>query len=84
MLPGVSPLVYSRFLLGNTVFFSLMDMGKNLPEYEEIPIGLAMRPEVEQEYKRLTEAFQSQMRSDRKTARKLLSAYLNTLTVYPD
>lgn len=61
-----------------------MDMGKDLPEYEEIPVGLAMGPEVEQEYKRLTEAFQSQMRSDRKTARKLLSAYLNTLTVYPD
>lgn len=84
MLPGVSPLVYSRFLLENTVFLSLMDMGKDLPEYEEIPVGLAMGPEVEQEYKRLTEAFQTQMRSNRKTARKLLSAYLNTLTVYPD
>ena len=40
--PGVSPLVYSRFLLENGVFLSLMDMGKDLPEYEEIPVPLQL------------------------------------------
>mgnify|MGYP006990227606 CR=1 FL=1 len=35
-LPGVSPLVYSRFLLEYTAFLSLSDMGKDLPDYEEI------------------------------------------------
>ena len=38
--PGVSPLVYSRFLLEQTAFLSLSDMGKDLPDYEEIPIPL--------------------------------------------
>jgi hypothetical protein len=42
-LPGVSPLVYSRFLLESAAFLSLIDMGKDLPEYEEIPIALNMR-----------------------------------------
>lgn len=84
MLPGVSPLVYSRFLLSSTVFLSLMDMGKDLPEYEEIPIGLTMRPEVAKEYKSLSDQFLSLIRSEKGSARKLLSAYLNTLTVYPD
>ncbi len=84
MLPGVSPLVYSRFLLENTVFLSLMDMGKDLPEYEEIPVGLIMHPEVKKEYQSLSEQFLSLLRSERGAARKLLSAYLNTLTVYPD
>lgn len=84
MLPGVSPLVYSRFLLQNTVFLSLMDMGKDLPEYEEIPVGLIMHPEVKKEYQSLSEQFLSLLRSERGAARKLLSAYLNTLTVYPD
>lgn len=32
-LPGVSPLVFSRFLLEYTAFLSLSDMGKDLPDY---------------------------------------------------
>ena len=44
-LPGVSPLVYSRFLMNNAVFLSLNDMGKQLPEYEEIPVELRL-PEI--------------------------------------
>lgn len=36
--PGVSPIVYSRFLIESAVFLSLNDMGKELPDYEEIPI----------------------------------------------
>jgi hypothetical protein len=38
LLPGISPLVYSRFLLENAVFLSLADLGKELPDYEKIPI----------------------------------------------
>ena len=41
-LPGVSPLVFSRFLLEKTAFLSLSDMGKALPSYEEIPIACEM------------------------------------------
>ena len=47
LLPGVSPLVYSRFLMECAVFLSLTDMGKDLPEYEEIPIPVSMPPEVQ-------------------------------------
>lgn len=36
LLPGVSPLVYSRFLLDKAAFLSLTDMGKDLPEYPAI------------------------------------------------
>lgn len=84
MLPGVSPLVYSRFLLENCVFLSLSDMGKDLPEYEEIPISLSMSSEVQSEYERLEREFREIMRKDRKIAKKILSSYLNLLTVYPD
>ena len=83
-LPGVSPLVYSRFLMENTVFLSLMDMGKDLPEYEEIPVALQLRSDVQVEYKRIRKAIEELMRSDRKAAKKILSAYMNLLTVYPD
>ena len=84
LLPGVSPLVYSRFLMEYAVFLSLTDMGKDLPEYEEIPIPLSMPEEVEKEYERVESVLKDVLKNDRKAAKKILSAYLNLLTAYPD
>lgn len=83
-LPGVSPLVFSRFLLEYTAFLSLSDMGKDLPDYEEIPVPLEMPEEVHKAYKQAENILQTILKSNRKMANKLLSAYLNLLTVYPD
>ena len=83
-LPGVSPLVYSRFLLESAVFLSLNDMGKDLPEYEEIPIQLEMNDDVQEEYDRIENQFIQILKHDKKIAKKVLSTYLNLLTVYPD
>ena len=83
-LPGVSPLVFSRFLLECTAFLSLSDMGKDLPDYEEIPIPLTMPKPIEEAYKEVERELTSVLRNDRKAANKILSAYLNLLTVYPD
>lgn len=83
-LPGVSPLVYSRFLLEYTAFLSLSDMGKELPDYEEIPVPLDMPEKVREGYEYAEHILQKVLKSDRKAANKLLSAYLNLLTVYPD
>ena len=83
-LPGVSPLVFSRFLLEYTAFLSLSDMGKDLPDYEEIPVPLEMPEKVSTAYKHAESILQRILKSDRKAANKLLSAYLNLLTVYPD
>ncbi len=83
-LPGVSPLVYSRFLLEQTAFLSLSDMNKDLPDYEEIPVPLDMEEAVAEEYKRVEEILRKVLKTDGKAARKILSAYLNLLTAYPD
>ena len=83
-LPGVSPLVFSRFLLEYTAFLSLNDMGKDLPDYEEIPISVEMPEDVYDTYKEVERDIRAVLKSDRKAAQKLLSAYLNLLTVYPD
>ncbi len=83
-LPGVSPLVYSRFLIDSAAFLSLNDMGKDLPEYEEIPVPLQMNAEVAEEYFRLESQFKHILRSQKDIAKKVLSAYLGLLTVYPD
>ena len=83
-LPGVSPLVFSRFLLEYTAFLSLSDMGKDLPSYEEIPVALDMPEDVGECYQAVQNVLQKVLKNDRKAAQKILSAYLNLLTVYPD
>ncbi len=83
-LPGVSPLVFSRFLLEYTAFLSLSDMGKDLPDYDEIPVPLEMPENVRGAYKDAETTLRRILKNDRKAARKLLSAYMNLLTVYPD
>lgn len=43
LLPGVSPIIFTRFLMDNAVFLSLSDMTDGLPDYEEIPVPLPMK-----------------------------------------
>ena len=82
--PGVSPLVYSRFLIDCAVFLSLNDMGKHLPDYEEIPVELNLAPEIEKEYKRIEDSYRNCMNRRDGTSRKLMSSFLSLLTTYPD
>lgn len=83
-LPGISPIVYSRFLLENTVFLSLADMGKELPDYEEIPVFCDMTDAVGEEYSRLETAFKKIMRESAKIGNRIMSSYMNLLTAFPD
>ena len=83
-LPGVSPLVYTRFLLDNAVFLSLTDMGKELPDYEEIPIAVQMTFDVEKEYETLRKELLEIMKRDKRIGQRIMSSYLNLLTAYPD
>ncbi len=70
--------------MDSAAFLSLNDMGKNLPEYEEIPVQLQMNEDVSREYHRLEEEFKTVLRSQKDISQKVMSAYLGLLTVYPD
>lgn len=83
-LPGISPIVYTRFLLENAVFLSLADMGKELPDYEEIPLYCKLSDEVESEYRRLEGEFKKLMTKNKAVANRITSAYMNLLSAYPD
>ena len=65
-LPGVSPLVYSRFLLEYASFLSLMDMNKELPDYEEIPVPLEMPAHIAKAYKDTENILSSILKQDKK------------------
>ncbi len=83
-LPGVSPLVYSRFLIDCAVFLSLNDMGKHLPDYEEIPVELNLSEPVKKEYDRIADEFQRVMRQRDSTSQRLMSRFMSLLSTYPD
>ena len=78
-LPGCYHLLSIQgFLLKSAVFLSLRnDMGKELPDYEEIPIELSLHPTVMEEYKRIENTLIEVMRNDKKVARKLCRNIFN-------
>lgn len=82
-LPGVSPLVFTKFLLENSVFLSLSDMGGGLPSYEEIPVSVEMDGALHQAYNDL-ERNLKELCSYQGNGIKVVGALLQTLSVYPD
>ena len=66
------------------VFLSLNDMGKHLPEYEEIPVELNLREDIAEEYKRIEKCYRSVMKVRDGMSHKLMSKFLSLLTCYSD
>lgn len=83
-LPGISPLVFTNFLLDNAVFLSLSDMSEGLPNYEEIPIGISMDSELYTCYKKFEKEFNNQINKSEKGSRKIMGRMVESLTNYAD
>jgi hypothetical protein len=83
-LPGVSPLVFTQYLLENAAFISLEDIGAGLPAYEETPVPIDMDTELAINYAALEETITGVIRNRNNGGRKILSQLINTLSVYPD
>ena len=83
-LPGVSPLVFTKFLLNNSVFLSLSDMEDGLPDYNEYPIGIHLdNTEVLEGYVEMEQKF-VEATKDRKKNGRMILPLLQAMTVYPD
>ena len=83
--PGLSPAVFSRHLLSNSVFLRLEDISVNLPPLTEEVIQINMDEELEDAYRELENTLASAMRSElQRGSKKLLSVYLINLLAYPD
>ncbi len=83
-LPGVSPLVFTKFLLENAVFLSLSDMSNGLPGYEEIPVPVLMDANLTAGYNAFENAFREYAAPRRGQSRKSMGPFLQALTAYPD
>ena len=82
-LPGVSPLVFTKFLLEHAAFLSLSDMSSGLPGYEEIPVPVMMDYDLSVAYNNFEEAFRTYA-SGRGQNKKCMGPFIQSLAVYPD
>lgn len=83
-LPGVSPLVFTKYLLENASFISLSDIDGGLPGYEEIPIEIDMDDELKQAYQTLERELRGCIGWRSAGGVKAMGALLQSLSVYPD
>lgn len=83
-LPGVSPLVFTKFLLENSVFISLSDMDGGLPQYTEIPLAVNMDDDLKSAYNTLETELRNHVGGFHEGSMKAMGALLQTLSVYPD
>lgn len=81
-MPGISPIVFTKFLLENAAFISLDDIAEALPGYEEIPVPLDMPPDLNDAYISLEQAVSNALRRGRNS--KILAQAIQLLSVYPD
>ena len=84
--PGVSPLVYSKFLLGNTVFLQLDDISDKLPSLIEEVVPIEMNQELQEAYCDMKNVLGDKVKKELSWGGNscLLGAYLLSLLCYPD
>ena len=83
LLPGISPLVFTKFLLENAAFISQEDIAAGLPGYKEIPVGIDMSPDLEFAYKEIERSFRTH-KNPYQGGMRYMSQMLQTMAVYPD
>lgn len=81
-MPGVSPLVFTKFLLENAAFISLEDIADALPSYEEIPVPLEMPEDLHSAYNNLQNRARDVLGINCKNS--TASQVIQLLSVYPD
>lgn len=84
-LPGISPLVFTKFLLENAAFIGLADISDGLPSYTEIPVPIEMDLELKTAYDNLERDVRNSFGGRRgRGGMKTMSQMLQSLSVYPD
>ena len=83
-LPGVSPLVFTKFLLNMASFITLEDMAEGLPSYTEIPMGIDMDQETAAGYAAVENFFRERCSRFQTGSRKIMGSVVKLLTQYSD
>lgn len=79
--PGVSPKIFTEFVLERAGFITLSELSDNLPSYEEIPMEIDLNREVEENYKEIEDAFiQNKLDGQNITS----NDFIRLMSIYPD
>lgn len=84
VMPGISPIVFTKFLLSNCAFITMDEMKEGMVSYREIPMPIDMDPNIREEYNQLELDVRSSLGGRRGGGRKILARLMNTLFFYPD
>ena len=84
MKPGISPLLFSKFLLDKAVFVTLADITSDLPNYHEIPVGVDMDYESARGYRTFFESFRTALHEHADEKDEFLLKTIKRLNMYPD
>ena len=83
--PGISPMVFSNYLMDRCVFLHLADIALDLPAITEEVVQIEMDEELEDAYKELESDLLAAVRAAlQRGSKALLGTYLNALLSYPD
>jgi SNF2 family DNA or RNA helicase len=83
--PGISPMVFSNYLMDRCVFLHLADIALDLPSITEEVVQVCMDEELEDAYKELEDDLLTAVRAAlQRGSKALLGTYLNALLSYPD
>ncbi len=83
--PGISPMVFSNFLMDKCIFLHLADIALDLPPITEEVVQVEMDPELNEAYRELERDLLKAVREAlQKGSKALLGTYLNSLLSYPD
>lgn len=83
--PGISPMVFSNYLMDKCVFLHLADIALDLPSITEEVVQVEMDEELEDAYRKLESDLLAAVRAALQHGSKaLLGTYLNALLSYPD
>lgn len=88
VLPGVSPDLFTSFLLDKAIFISLSDMSNALPAYHEYPVKIEMNENTKNAYNAAQEAFKTYLntRNANTNGNKLEVSFkvAQKMNAYPD
>lgn len=82
-IAGVSPMLFTDFLLDVGAFIGLDDIADGLPGYQEIPVGVDLDPNVREVYDTITECFKENAGYRRPNASCTMDL-MRLMSVYPD
>jgi hypothetical protein len=81
--PGVSPLLFGRFLMSWGAFICLEDISETLPPYREEVVSIEMDAPIPEAYQKLEEDIKRALQEHRRNP-SVTGVVLNALLLYPD